>query len=456
MPTQPESSKVTISAAGRWNWSDLWKKEDWWAIWLGLGIILAALLFYSYGSTLKPLAVIPPRWNSFSQLVNHFAKTWPWYIALYLVFAGLFTISAKIIGYKPLSFIKGFTAIFIASLLIQIAGNWYLSSIYSLEAPLIALLLGLVISNFTTLPDWLQTSLRTEYYIKTGIVLLGATLPLTLIITAGPIAFLQATIVSITTFGIIFFVGVKFFHLDKHFAAVLGGAGSVCGVSAAIAIGGAIQAKKEQVSIGISIVTLWAVVWIFVLPILSKLLGLAPAVAGAWIGTSEFADAAGFAAASAIGHESAINAFTLMKVIGRDIWIGLWAFILSFFACYYWEKKDGSEQASKPSLSEIWIRFPKFVLGFFAAVLIVSLVSAGVDNTAFKKVLQPNFIAPIKDLRTWTFVFTFFSIGLTTRFKELSQFGWAPFWAFTAGVAVNVPLGYILSVLIFGSYWAGL
>ncbi len=329
-----------VITAGRWRWSELWLKEDWWSIWLGFGLVVIALVLFSSGTTIRPLAVVPPRWTTLAQLQHYFAQSWSWYLVLYVVFTGLYTFSAAIMGFKSRSYFAGFTVVFLLALVIQIAGSWQAASFYGLEAPVIALIVGLFIGNMGKIPSWLGDSLRTEYYIKTGIVLLGATLPLTLIITAGPTAFLQATIVSVTTFSVIFFVSVKIFGLDKRFASVLGGAGSVCGVSAAIAIGGAVEAKKEHVSIGISIVTLWAVAWIFVLPVICRYLGLAPAVAGAWIGTSEFADAAGFAAAAAIGQESAIHTFTLMKVIGRDIWIGLWAFILSIFACYYWDKKD--------------------------------------------------------------------------------------------------------------------
>lgn len=453
--TQPQlgGTPATAPKSG-WQWSELWLKEDWWAIWLGLGIILAALAFFYAGGTLKPLAVTPPRWENFATVTTHLAKTWPMYLLLYAVFCAVFTIAATIMGHKAGEFIPGFTLIYIVSLLILIASSWKYASVYSLEAPLIALILGLIVGNGISLPRWLNTAFRTEFYIKTGIVLLGATLPLTLIIHAGPIAFIQATIVSFTTFITIWLVGVKVFKLDKRFASVLGAAGSVCGVSAAIAVGGAVKADKDHVSIGISIVSLWAIVWIFLLPIICKALGLSAAVSGAWIGTSEFADAAGFAAAAAIGHETAIHTFTLMKVIGRDIWIGLWAFILAFISCCYWDAKDNNRVGDKPSAVEIWLRFPKFVLGFFAAVLLMSFVASGFTQVEFGKLVTPKLIAPIKDLRTWTFVFTFLCIGLTTRFRELAKFGWAPFWAFTAGVAVNVPLGFILSTMVFVKYWS--
>ena len=323
----------------------------------------------------------------------------------------------------------------------------------SLEAPLVALLLGLVIGNLAPIPSWLDASLRTEYYIKTGIVLLGATLPLTLIFSAGPIAFFQATIVSICTFLAIYFAATRIFKKDPRFGAVLGAAGSVCGVSASIAVGASVKARKEQIAIAISVVTIWAIVMIFFIPIVSRAIGLHPGVAGAWIGTSEFADAAGFAAASAIPspNDAPIQAFTLMKVIGRDIWIGIWAFVLAIVSTTLWERKAESGERSV-GLGVIWGRFPKFVIGFFVASVVVSLLvaNAGADMAP---ALTDRLITPIKTLRTWTFVFTFLCIGLTTRFRELAKFGMPPFWAFTVGVAINVPLGFLLSTVVFRDFW---
>lgn len=442
----------------KWQWSELWKKEDWWAIWMGLGIVLVAIIFYFSGSSLKPLAVMPPKWLGFGTVIDHFGATWGWYLLLFFIFMVIFSVSSRIMGFNLKEYIPGFILIFLGSLIILVFSKWKYASEYNLESPLVALLVGLIIGNSARIPKWLNASLRTEYYIKTGIVLLGATLPLTLIIDAGPIAFLQATIVSIATFLTIWFVGVKVFKLDKRFAAVIGGAGSVCGVSAAIAIGGAIKAKKDYVAIGISIVSLWAIVMIFVLPFACRILGLPAGVSGAWIGTSEFADAAGFAAAASIGHEAAIQNYTLMKVIGRDIWIGLWSFFLAIIACYYWEVSSDQEGGMKSSraIKEVWFRFPKFVIGFFAACIIMSFVASGFSSSDFSTILKPKLIAPIKDLRTWTFVFTFLCIGLTTRFKELLKFGWKPFNAFTFGVIINVPLGYILSTIIFRDYWAAI
>jgi uncharacterized integral membrane protein (TIGR00698 family) len=438
--------------------SPLWKTEDWWAVWLGLGIIACALVFFLAGGTLRPLAVSPPNdWTIFSSVTNHFAEQWSWYLLLYLMFGAIFTASTSVMGHRVEHYVPGFTLIYLVSVLILVVSRSQFFHQHSLEAPLVALVLGLLVGNFGRLPGWLDSSLRTEYYIKTGIVLLGATLPLTLIITAGPIAFLQATIVSLCTWLVIFFVATRAFGLDKRFGAVLGAGGAVCGVSASIAVGGAVKADKEHVAIGISIVSLWALVMIFVLPLASRSLGLHPGVAGAWIGTSEFADAAGYAAAqtiaSASGNDAAIQTFTLMKVIGRDIWIGIWAFVLSIVSVTYWEHRaNPGSRTVGAGAGVIWARFPKFVIGFFLASVIMSIVVAS-SAADYSTELQPMLITPIKTLRTWTFVFTFLCIGLTTRFRELAKFGMPPFWAFTIGVAINVPLGYFLSSVVFRAYW---
>jgi uncharacterized integral membrane protein (TIGR00698 family) len=436
--------------------ASLWKKEDWWAVWLGLGIVAGAIALFLMGRTLAPLAVSPPQdWTEVARVSAHFGEAWGRYLLLFVVFAGIFTVSTAIMGHRMREYLPGFTLIFVASAAILVVSQSRFFHTYSLEAPLVALLLGLVVGNLAPMPSWLDASLRTEYYIKTGIVLLGATLPLTAIATAGPVAFLQASIVSISTWLVMFFAATRVFGLDKRFGAVLGAGGAVCGVSASIAVGGAVKADKEHVAISISIVSLWALVMIFFLPLASRALGLPPGVAGAWIGTSEFADAAGYAAAQTIasnaGTEAPIQTFTLMKVIGRDIWIGIWAFVLAIVSTTLWERGSG-DSGGRVGAGVIWARFPKFVIGFFVASVVVSVLVANASPDLAPEV-STRLIAPIKTLRTWTFVFTFLCIGLTTRFRELARFGMPPFWAFTVGVLVNVPLGYFLSTVVFRDYW---
>lgn len=444
-------------------WKELYLKEDWWAIWLGLGIVIIAFLFFMEGSSIKWIAIHPAKWSNFNELWSHFSSHIGQYAVQFIMWSAIFGVSVKALGYKLSEFFPSFVFIYVCSIAIFMVGAWDQAHHYNLEPPLVALLLGMAISNIGALPKWMDTGFRVEYYVKTGIVLLGATLPFTLIVWAGPVAIIQASIVSITTFMVIYFVGKKL-GLDRRLCATLGAGGAVCGVSGAIAIAGAVGAKKEHAPIAITMVIVWAIVMIFALPLVSRALHLPTGVAGAWIGTSEFADAAGFAAAQAYGNlagqvpgisgsaNDAVWGFTLMKVVGRDVWIGVWAFVFALIATTQWERKADS----KPNPAEIWWRFPKFVLGFLAASIIMTIIASNYTFADYNKIVKPDLVGPIKDLRTWAFIFCFFSIGLTTRFRELSHAGSKPFWAFTSGVVVNVILGFVLSTIVFASYWQSL
>ncbi|TWI95280.1 putative integral membrane protein (TIGR00698 family) [Mucilaginibacter frigoritolerans] len=445
-------------------WQEFWSKEDWWAVWLGLGIVALAYVLYLTGSSISWIAVAPAKWSTLSQLSTQFSKNGIKYLALLAAFLGLFTIVISFIGQKPKAFIPSFIFIFVLSTVIYAIGSWDQANRYNLEPPLLALALGLFISNVIGLPRWLDAGFRVEFYIKLGIVLLGATLPFTLIIWAGPVAILQASIVSLVTFFVIFFTARKL-GLDHRLAAVLGAGGAVCGVSASIAVAGAVRAKKEHPPIAISLVVFYAIILIFALPLVSRAIHLPTGVAGAWIGTSEFADAAGLAAAQSYGGlagthlgisgtaEQALASYTLIKVIGRDIWIGIWSLVLALISVTVWER---TETNSKVQVGQIWWRFPKFVIGFLIASVVTTLIVHGNTLTDYNKLVKPSLILPITALRTWVFTFSFLSIGLTTRFRELAAAGIKPFAAFTFGVVVNVALGYFLSVIVFGHYWSSI
>ncbi len=537
----------------------LWKTEDYWAIWLGLGLVVVALVGYWSGHAITGWAVKPGGWSGLESLGTDLAKNGPGMVTIFLLFGIVFTVSVAIMGHRVAQYIPGFVLLFAGSVAVFYLSGWDAIKKWDLDAPLLALIIGLILGNLVKLPQWFKTALRTEYYIKTGIVLLGATLPLTLIWSAGWVAFLQATLVSVSTWLTIYFAATRLFKLEPQFAAVLGAGGAVCGVSASIAVGGAVKAHKDHIAIGIAVVSVWAIVMILALTFVLKGMVpelISPGEAGAWVGTSEFADAAGFAVVaelsaniesgvvraadgSALNPDDPINTFTLMKVIGRDIWIGIWCLILSVVSVVVWEKGQGDRRAAVGA-GVIWERFPKFVLGFFAASVLMTVVTAeppesyvgrakvkgtfksGAEKIAydadfsgyappaelagrfavgdgvitfagemslseyellrdaiagddpdrkdkigaFKQLrfvsswydgdLVPKVIAPVKNLRSWAFVLCFLCIGLSTRFADLMTFGLKPFWAFTIGVAVNVPLGYFLSTVVFSRFWSNI
>jgi len=304
--------------------------EDWWAVFIGLGIVAFAILLWLAGQSLNLFAAKIPSWSNWAFLFNGGEVTkdgetsvvagligrLPNIIALFVLFAAVFTIAAHFLKLRTSSYLAGFTVLFVLSFVVNVFSSSKFANSYNLEAPLVALAIGLILGNLFNVERLFGGALRTELYVKVGIILLGATLPFTTILKAGPIALAHATVVAVSTFLIIYFVATKVFSIDKRFAATLGAGGSICGVSAGIAVGSAVKARKEQVSAAISIVVVWAIIAIFLLTALAKGLGLPDGVAGAWVGTSEFADAAGITAASSFGDQG-IAAFTLVKVQGR-------------------------------------------------------------------------------------------------------------------------------------------
>ncbi len=434
-------------------------KEDWWAIWLGLGLVILDLLtFDDSGSLIKALVIHPGglKWETLVVLGGHFADNIFLYIRQFVIFFLLFGLSCRIMGVAFDRFVASFSVLYLLSILIFAVSGWKNAAQFNLEPPLVALLVGLVLTNTMLLPEWIFAACRVEYYVKFGIVLLGATFPITLVVSAGPVAIFQATVISLISCLTIYFAATRLFALDRRLAAVISVGGSVCGVSATMAIAAAVGAKKEHIYTSVTLVVGWALVMIVALPMMSKALGLPAGVAGAWIGTSEFADAAGFAAASSYGtmvgnEDAAIKSFTLMKVIGRDLWIGIWSLVWAFIATTMWNSPTGGGKLDK---GEIWRRFPKFIIGFFVASILVTLVSASSTQVEFEQIVKPQLLDPINGLRGWAFIFCFLAIGLTTRFRDLQAVNLASFSAFSIGVVVNVLAGYFLSVHVFGDYWA--
>lgn len=440
------TKKPTAPSGG---WSDLWKQEDYWAMWLGLTIVLLAILLWSTGNHFMNWIVLKiPDYSDYHTGLDYLFTHRNSLLTLYLFLLVLCSAAIKVLTGEVKGFLVGFTFLFALSILVSFLGSWDIMKRYNIETPLLALLAGLLISNFLRIPYWLSTALQTQFYVKFGIVLMGASLPFTLILQAGSTAFAQATIIAVATFLTIYWTGTRFLGLDKRFAATLAAGGSICGVSASIAIGGAVKAEKQHVSIAISLVILFSIVMIFILPLAIKALAILPGPAGAWIGTAEFADAPGMAAAAAI-NEQAIKTFTLMKVVGRDMFIGIWCFVMALTSITRWEKRYAG---TTPNASDIWLRFPKFVLGFIIASIIITILAASTDAVT-TKAIDDHVINPIIELRNWAFILTFLSIGLSSRLKELASVGWKPFAAFSAGVLVNIPLGYLLSVVIMGNYW---
>src|SRR5271169_601095 len=167
-------------------WAELYRKEDWWAVWIGLGMIAVAISLFAGGSSIKWIAVAPQKWSHLKDVRLQLALHGLQYGALFVLWAVAFGIGAAALGIKISRFLPAFLLIFAAAASIYFLGLWDQAARYNLEPPLVALGLGLLVSNTLGLPRWIEPGLRVEFFIKTGIVLLGASVPLTLIAWACP------------------------------------------------------------------------------------------------------------------------------------------------------------------------------------------------------------------------------------------------------------------------------
>jgi uncharacterized integral membrane protein (TIGR00698 family) len=344
-------------------------------------------------------------------------------------------IGMALMGMSVGKFTAGFPIVFILSALsFFVAGNTSVTY-YGLEVVFWALLFGLFISNVIGVPEWLKTAVKTEFFIKIGLVLLGAEVVFTTIVKVGAYGMVQAILVIAVVFYVCFWLAKKF-GLDDEFASILGTAVSICGVSAAIAAGGAVKGDPKKVSHTISLVLLCAIPMLIFQPIIAKAFGWGPALTGAWLGGTIDTTGA-VVAAGAIAGPQAMEVAVVVKM-AQNVLIGAAAFLLAI-----WFTFKGKEAVEKPGAMEIWFRFPKFVVGFIVASIIFSffLTEAGAK-------VVTGITAP---LRGWWFTFAFLCIGLDTKFRELVAMGGGrPAAAFLIAQAFNIFWTLLLAYLIFG------
>jgi uncharacterized integral membrane protein (TIGR00698 family) len=420
-------TEARVPRAG--GWTDLWRKDDWISVWIAF-LILAAII--------AGLALQLPKWKwvAFPDLAAVFTgPNMVRLVPLFVAFIALGAAAAALLGRDVGKFLLGFPVIFVLSAVaFLIAGNTTLSG-WGLEYVLWALLLGLLLGNTVGLPAWLRPAVNTELYVKIGLVLLGAELLLRTLLKAGAWGMLQAVVVVGAVWYFCYWLARRL-GLDKEFGAILATGVSVCGVSAAIAAGGALKGDPKKVSHTISLILIVAVPMLVLEPIVAKLLALAPAVTGAWIGGTIDTTGAVVAAGTIAGTE-ALQLATVVKM-AQNALIGIVAFLLAI-----WAAARGKKGAERPQPVEIWNRFPKFVLGFVAASLIFSLVLP--EKTA------TGITAITTGLRGWWFCLAFVSIGMETRVKDLvAMEGGRPAATFLGAQAFNILWTLLVAALLFG------
>lgn len=405
------------------------RSEDWTAVWLGAALILVVL------------AGVRPSIPTFSWSLGASGGILSWDNVAAVLLTGLLLLvlsaaGMRLMGGETGAYLAGFPAVFALAWASRlIAGNAGLKQ-SGISYVIVALVIGLLISNLAGVPSWLQEAVRTEYYIKAGLVILGTNIVFGEILQAGLLGVAQALAVILVVWYLCYRVARRL-RVDDEFATMLASAVSICGVSAAIATCGAIAGDRKKLSYVTSLVLIVAVPMTVLMPWAVERLGMSPIVGGAWIGGTIDTSGAVVAAGEILG-DSALNAAVIVK-FSQNALLGLAAFAISL----WWTFRAGEATGTRPTARVIWERFPKFVLGFIVASLLFSFV---LDSD-----LVTSTGGLLKDLRTWWFALAFLCIGLETRFRDLvSMDRGRPAIAFLAGQGANILWTLLVATALFG------
>ena len=431
-----------------------WGKEDWQAVWIGFIVILIACVavltkaFDFSAVKFSTWAVGEAAATKAVPLAEQLGAWafWRKLIVTVVVLCTLFTIGVKLQGESVKKYIPAFLCLFVIALVVRFVSAEFTLNRY-LEWAFWALLIGLLISNTVGVPDWLKPAIKTEFYIKTGLVIMGFSVLFSNIAKFGLYGLGIAWIVTPIVIIFMWWLGTKVLKIDnKPLVITLASATSVCGTSAAIATGAASGAKKDDLSIAISISIIFTILMMVFEPMIIKAVGMSQLMGGALIGGTVDSTGAVVLAGNALGPE-AEQAAVLVKSI-QNILIGFIAFFVAIFFATRVEKTT----EKKVGAGEIWTRFPKFIIGFFVASLVASFliqpIFGGDQVSAINKVLD--------QYKNWCFVLAFTSIGLDTNFKELAKQmqGGKVLWLYIIGQTFNIALTFfavwfLLSGVVF-------
>src|SRR5574340_149418 len=433
--------------------------EDWLAVYTGLFIFVLSLAML-FGKDILGWAITTNVWMDIAKALAPASKayaTLPPLVSLLATFvflSAVLGVGAKALGASVPAFIKGFALVFFVSYLCWIAGSWahiaatpdklkqfgigWSLNLTAEAGFIIALVAGLAVGNFfPSLANAMKDAIRPELYIKTALVIPGGFLGVTAaeqlglatsVMFRGLCAIVEAYLIY---WALVYYIARRFFKFSREWSVPLASGISICGVSAAIATGSAIKARPVVPVMVSSLVVIFAVVELILLPFMAQaFLAGEPMVAGAWMGLAVKTDGAAVAsgaitdalirakaAGEGINYQAGwIMAATTTVKVFIDVFIAIWAFILAWI----WTAKIEPRPGEKVRAAEIWERLPKFILGYlatFAAIILLTSLIPGLVPKAKAAMGQANVFRGI------FFVMTFFTIGVVSNFRKLWEEG---------------------------------
>jgi uncharacterized integral membrane protein (TIGR00698 family) len=350
-------------------------------------------------------------------------------------------------GYKYFKFVLAFAGVFLLAVLSYMLAAQTDMKNMGISYAVWAILLGLIISNTIGTPQWMKAAVQTEYFIKTGLVLLGAEILLSKIMAIGLPGIFVSWVVTPVVLVTTFWFGQKVLKIgSKTLNITVSADMSVCGVSAAIATASACNAKKEELTLAVGLSMVFTSIMMIVMPAFINAVGMPEILGGAWIGGTIDATGAVVAAGAFLG-DKALNVAATIKMI-QNVLIG----IIAFGVAFYWATRVERTGTTNVGVGEIWKRFPKFIIGFLGASIVFSIMYASLSDAYSYAFIDHGVIRGFaKDVRGWLFCLAFVSIGLSVNFKDLKhQFsGGKPLILYVCGQSFNLFLTLIMAYIMF-------
>ncbi|MBR2860134.1 MAG: putative sulfate exporter family transporter [Alistipes sp.] len=416
--------------------------EDWVVTLLAIPLLILAGLAGEY-PTIKSVIAIP------STLAT--ADAWISVGALFLIALVVLYIGNRLL-YRPLrGLFWSFVVVFALSLLAQLIAKIPCVKYYGFEAVFFSVIFGLIVRNCIRIPEWLKPAIQGEFFIKIGVVCLGATILFRDFVTSGVAGILQACIVVSGVWMFAFWLSRRA-AVEERAAMTLASGVTICGVSACIATGGVTKVQERYLSYIISVVLIVAVPMIYLMPLLAKWIvplltedvAVQSEIMGAWIGGTIDTTSGVAAASEMVGDEA--NKTAMIVKATQNVLIGVVAFCIAT----YLASKGGNGRLHRPSVRLVWEKFPKFVVGFIVASLVFSLLQSNhiFPDWEAKKLAETSVA---KTFSTFFFSLAFVCIGMDTRLKDIvSRENRNILYAFLGAQCFNIVVTLLVAWLMFG------
>jgi len=377
----------------------------------------------------------------------------PYLVGIMIIFMLFFAAGSTLMPLNTGTFIKGFAFVFLLAIVAEIIGGNTTLREYGFGPLIWAILGGMLIANTLGTPKFIQEAAQTEYFIKTGLVLLGAEILFGKILAIGVPGIFVAWVVTPTVLVLTFIFGQKVIKIpSKTLNITVSADMCVCGVSAAIATAAACRATKEELTIALGMSMLFTAIMMIALPTFIIAVGMHPVLGGAWIGGTIDSTGAVVAAGAFLGETGMFVAATIKMI--QNVMIG----VIAFGVAVYWCARVDCVPGQQVSKMEIWYRFPKFVLGFIVASIVFSAMLEAMGPRGDVMLDQGVLRGFTRPLREWFFILAFASIGLTSNFREMAKHfkGGKPVILYVCGQSLNLILTLAMAYIMFFIVFPGI